>query len=336
MAKTKDDFKMQRDALHGISSSEPKVKEKRSMKYLDPKTDLTFKKIFYKHPDLLISLLNALLPLSDDEQIKSIKYLPTELVPQLYLHKNSIVDVLCVDAKGRKFCVEMQMEWSKSFMQRVLFNASKLYVTQAMKKDQYSELQPVYSLNLVNDTFEYDMPNTYIHNYNIVHDQNSKKVIKGLHFTFIELPKFTPHTITEKKMTVLWLRFLTEIDTNTEQVPTELKENPEIQKALEELKVTGFTEEELRAYEKLLDNIRVERTLQQDSYEKGVEEGMEKGMEKGIEQGVEIGLTKGQNKDKFTIAQKMLSAKLPYSQIIAFTGLTEEQLKEILDEGFTI
>lgn len=181
MAKTKDDFKMQRDALHGISSSEPKVKEKRSMKYLDPKTDLTFKKIFYKHPDLLISLLN-------------------------------------------------------------------------------------------------------------------------------------------------------EIDTNTEQVPTELKGNPEIQKALEELKVTGFTEEELRAYEKLLDNIRVERTLQQDSYEKGVEEGMEK----GIEQGVEIGLTKGQNKEKFTIAQKMLSAKLPYSQIIAFTGLTEEQLKEILDESFTI
>lgn len=181
MAKTKDDFKMQRDAAHGISSSEPKVKEKRSMKYLDPKTDLTFKKIFYKHPDLLIS-------------------------------------------------------------------------------------------------------------------------------------------------------FLTEIDTNTEQVPTELKENPEIQKALEELKVTGFTEEELRAYEKLLDNIRVERTLQQDSYEKGVEEGMEK----GIEQGVEIGLTKGQNKEKFTIAQKMLSAKLPYSQIIAFTGLTEEQLKEILDESFTI
>lgn len=134
----------------------------------------------------------------------------------------------------------------------------------------------------------------------------------------------------------LLISLLTEIDTNTEQVPTELKENPEIQKALEELKVTGFTEEELRAYEKLLDNIRVERTLQQDSYEKGVEEGMEKGMEKGMEQGVEIGLTKGQNKEKFTIAQKMLSAKLPYSQIIAFTGLTEEQLKEILDEGFTI
>ena len=53
--------------------------------------------------------------------------------------------------------MEMQMEWSNSFKQRVLFNASKLYVTQAMKKDQYADLQPVYSLNLVNDIFERDM-----------------------------------------------------------------------------------------------------------------------------------------------------------------------------------
>ena len=53
------------------------------MKYLDPKADLTFKKIFGNHPKRLISLLNALLPLSDEEQIRKIKYLPTELVPQL-------------------------------------------------------------------------------------------------------------------------------------------------------------------------------------------------------------------------------------------------------------
>ena len=36
------------------------------MKYLDPKADLTFKKIFGNHPKRLISLLNALLPLSED------------------------------------------------------------------------------------------------------------------------------------------------------------------------------------------------------------------------------------------------------------------------------
>jgi len=136
--------------------SEVKLKETRLMKYLDPKADLTFKKIFGNHPKRLISLLNALLPLSADERIHEIEYLPTELVPELEGHKNTIVDVLCKDAKGRKFCVEMQMEWSNAFKQRVLFNASKLYVSQAMKKENYSDLQPVYSLNLVNDIFERD------------------------------------------------------------------------------------------------------------------------------------------------------------------------------------
>ena len=243
------------------------------MMYLDPKADLTFKKIFAKHPDLLISLLNSLLPLSDEEQIVEIKYLPNELVPELYGRKNTIVDVLCQDVSGRKFCVEMQMEWSNAFMQRVLFNASKLYVTQLQKAEEYETLKPVYSLNLVNEIFEKDMPDCFIHNYRIVHDKDTKKVIEGLHFTFIELPKFTPHTFLEKRMSVLWLRFLTEIDSDTREVPADLLESPEISKALEEVKVSSFTDAELRTYDKFWDTIRTEKTLLKDKYEKGMEKG---------------------------------------------------------------
>ncbi len=243
------------------------------MKYLDPKADLTFKKIFGNHPSRLISLLNALLPLGDDEQIRQIEYLPTELVPELEGHKNTIVDVLCQDVRGRKFCVEMQMEWSKAFKQRVLFNASKLYVSQAMKKEQYSDLQPVYSLNLVNDIFEHDTA-AFIHNYRIVHDKDSDKVIEGLHFTFIELPKFTPQTISDKRMTVLWLRFLTEINANTQEVSADLLGTPEISDAVNDLKVSGFTDAELRAYDKFWDTVRVEKTLQHDSYQDGKADGV--------------------------------------------------------------
>ena len=246
------------------------------MKYLDPKADLTFKKIFGNHPARLISLLNALLPLSEEEQIHEIEYLPTELVPELEGHKNTIVDVLCTDARSRKFCVEMQMEWSNAFKQRVLFNASKLYVSQAMKREKYSDLQPVYSLNLVNDIFERDTPE-FIHNYRIVHDKDSNKVIEGLHFTFIELPKFTPHSISDKRMMVLWLRFLTEINANTQEVPSDLLHDPEIGKAVEELKTSGFTDAELRAYDKFWDAVSVERTLQYDSYQQGMAKGEEVG-----------------------------------------------------------
>ena len=316
------------------------------MKYLDPKADLTFKKIFGNHPARLISLLNALLPLSEEEQIHEIKYLPTELVPQLEGGKNTIVDVLCTDVRGRKFCVEMQMEWSDAFQQRVLFNASKLYVSQAKKGGKYSELQPVYSLNLVNDIFAHDTPD-FIHNYRIVHDKDSNKVIEGLHFTFIELPKFTPHSITDKRMMVLWLRFLTEINSNTKEIPADLLNDPEIGKAVEELEISGFTDAELRAYDKFWDSVSVERTLLDDRYQKGREEGkeegiaegMEKGMEqgmkkgraegmkKGLKQGMEKGMEQGMSQRSLEIAKKMLAKGMDEATVMDMTGLSAEEMK---------
>ena len=280
------------------------------MKYLDPKADLTFKKIFGNHPARLISLLNALLPLSEEEQIHEIEYLPTELVPELEGHKNTIVDVLCTDARDRKFCVEMQMEWSNAFKQRVLFNASKLYVSQAMKREKYSDLQPVYSLNLVNDIFERDTPE-FIHNYRIVHDKDSNKVIEGLHFTFIELPKFTPHSIADKRMMVLWLRFLTEINTNTKEIPADLLNDPEIGKAVDELEISGFTDAELRAYDKFWDTVSVERTLLDDRYQKGKEEGR----------------TEGMSQRSLEIARKMLAKGMDEATVLDMTGLTTEDMK---------
>lgn len=291
------------------------------MRYLDPKADLTFKKIFGKHPDLLISLLNALLPLSDEEQIESIEYLPTELVPELYEHKNSIVDVLCQDVKGRQFCVEMQMEWTTAFKQRVLFNASKLYVTQAKKKGQYKDLKPVYSLNLVNEIFEPELEE-YQHDYKIVCDKHTDRVIEGLHFTFIELPKITPHTMAEKKMAVLWLRFLTEIDDDTQTPPAELQANPEINKALEEVEVTAFTEEELRGYDKFWDIVRTEKTLLGGSYEKGHAEGRAEGIAEGI--------AEGERKEKLATAKRLLALGLAPDIAAKGSGLAIEEIKDLI------
>jgi predicted transposase/invertase (TIGR01784 family) len=71
------------------------------MRYLDHKNDLTFKKVFGEHPRLLRSFLNAMLPLS--VPIRDLEYLPAELVPEVPLLKFSIVDVHCVDEKGRQF-----------------------------------------------------------------------------------------------------------------------------------------------------------------------------------------------------------------------------------------
>ena len=199
------------------------------MKYLDPKADMTFKKVFGEHEDLVISFLNSLLPFeSEDELIKSVEYLNPELVPLNPLKKDSIVDVRCKDSHGRQFIVEMQMMWTSEYKQRVLFNASKAYVSQLECGQDYDLLHPVYSLNMVNDV--YSDSEDYYHDYRIVEVAETNEVIEGLRFIFIELPKFTPKNYGDKKMQVLWLRYLTEINSRTRVVSEELTSNPVINK----------------------------------------------------------------------------------------------------------
>ena len=231
------------------------------MKYLDPKADLTFKRVFGEHPDLVMSLLNALLPLAPGQEVIKIEYLPVELVPDNPLRKNSIVDVRCRDNRGRIFLVEMQMIWSPEFKQRVLFNASKAYMRQLKSGEQYELLQPVYSLNLVNDIFEPNLNNEYYHYYRLVHMEHTDRVIEGLHLVFVELPKFTPHNYSERKMQVLWLRYLTEINEQTREVPEELLANPELKKSVNAFEESAFTDAQLAGYEKFWDIISIEKNI---------------------------------------------------------------------------
>ena len=85
-------------------------------KYLDPKADVTFKKVFGEHKNLVMSLLNALLPLEEGKQVESIEYLPSELVPRTPLCKNTIVDVRCEErcAEPR----ERRRQWQSTSIQR--------------------------------------------------------------------------------------------------------------------------------------------------------------------------------------------------------------------------
>src|ERR1700738_650684 len=106
-------------------------------RYLDPKTDIVFKKIFGQHPHLLKSFLNAVLPLPEDGFIVSLEYLPSAQVPVIPAFKYTVVDVRCTDQQGRIFIVEMQIQWTTGFMQRMLFNASKAYVSQLQKGEQF-------------------------------------------------------------------------------------------------------------------------------------------------------------------------------------------------------
>lgn len=281
-------------------------------KYLDPKADLTFKLVFGEHKDLAMSLLNALLPLADDEKITSLEYATPEMISENPAKKDSIVDVRCTDAKGRQFIVEMQMYWNQFFQKRVLLNASKAVVRQLDNREDYKLLHPVYCLNLVNDIGFESAPDEFYHDYAIVNVEHSDRIIEGLRFVYIELPKFQPKSIAERKMAVLWLRFLTEISEDTKEAAAELLENEDTSKALSIVEKSAMSEGQLYAYEKFWSAVINEEALIQGSYEKGIKEERQKNL-----------------KEKLSSARVLKENGVPLDVISKSLNMTEEDLVEL-------
>ena len=81
--------------------------------------------------------------------------------------------------------------------------------------------------------------------------------------------------------------------------------------SVEELEISGFTDAELRAYDKFWDSVSVERTLLDDRYQKGREEGREEGI----------------NQRSLEIARNMLAKGMDASTVLEVTGLSREEIQ---------
>ncbi len=281
--------------------------------FLDPKSDLVFKKIFGEHKNLVKSLLNSLLPLADDALIETVEYLTPEQAPTIPVMRRTIVDVKCVDQKGRIFIVEMQLDWSASFMKRLQFGVAKAYVSQLDKGQNYSSLHPVYGLGLVGENFDHTS-NEWYHHYKTVNVGNPERHLEGLELIFVELPKFQSTTHWEKKLGILWLRFLNEL-AGMKEAPSEFTAVPELCEAMELAQEAAYTRGELDAYESYWDAVRTDKTRTVDAETQG--------MARGIAQG------------RAEVALKMLGVGIDDQTIMTCTGLDAVELARLKVSALT-
>ena len=281
-------------------------------KYLDPKADLTLKKIFGQHKHLVMSLLNALLPMPDGMEIKSVEYLSPENIPDNPGKKYSIVDVYCTDNHNRNFIVEMQSVWNTEFFQRTLFNATSVFSKQLKKGMSFGDLKDVYALSLVNDekAFANYGSDEYIQEYYLTNKNHPDTDIRtDISMVFIVLPNFKPQNRAVKKMHDLWLKFLTEIDENTIDAAPELIENKDINEALEMLRTSAFTDEEMLAYEKYWLDVSTEKSA--------------------LERERAEGRAEGEQSKAIAIARNLKAAGLEINFIAQNTGLTAEEISAL-------
>jgi predicted transposase/invertase (TIGR01784 family) len=232
----------------------------------------------------------------------------------------------------------MQMYWTSYFKQRILFNAAKMYVTQIEKGENYDALMPVYGLNLVNDIFD-PTSEEYYHQYKMCEPSNPRKTIDGIELFFFELPKFKPKTISEKKMQVLWLKFLTEINEKTVDVDPKLLESPEITKALDIC--TYLSQEEILGYDLYWDAVSTAKTLATGKFKDGLDIGLEKGekigmekgekigLEKGRAEGEQIGIEKGRTEQLVESIKNLISAGFDFDKAVEMLKVLSDQIPEL-------
>ena len=90
-----------------------------------------------------------------------------------------------------------------------------------------------------------------------------------------------------------------------------------------------YYEEDIKIMRDLYATDKWEKEKRRMAIEKAMTEGQEKGRAEGRAEGIELGIKQGENRNSLAIAQKMLLAGLPYSQVMEFTGLTKEQLEKL-------
>jgi predicted transposase/invertase (TIGR01784 family) len=318
------------------------------IKYLDPKNDVPFKKIFGEQPELMMSFLNSQLPLPPDAHIKEITYLPNELVPENPFKKDSYVDVRCTDNLGRHFIVEMQMYETKALLQRLLYNTSKVYVRELNTGMEYKKLRPVYGLAILNDVLDSEH-DYYYHYYNLSEKTHPDDIITGIEIVVIELPKFKSPAGEENSIATLWLRFLKEMNIDTMAVPSELLADSLIKRAVEICEVGAYTEAEYAEYDRYWDAIRNRNSELTEKYQDGIEIGTARGIEigtakgidigtaKGIEigtakgkaEGIDIGTVKGKAEQNLEVARNMKNDNFSFEQTAKYTGIGMEEFEKL-------
>ena len=317
-------------------------------RYISLLTDFGFKRIFGTVPnkELLIDFLNSLF---DGEQvIKSVTFLNSEHVGDVFAERKAIFDVYCENEHGEKFIVEMQNAYQTYFKDRSLYYATFPIREQAPKGDSWNhfvkpngqsdvcfdyamarngrmksnfKLQHVYVVALLN----YDMSDASFSNDTINHDvglldkQTYRVFNEKLTFKYVEISKFNKsidelETNFDKWLFVL--RNLSRLDNQPEYLKTAV-----FNRLFKAAEIAHFTKTELREYE---DSLKAYRDIK-NSLDTAKAEGHAEGMEEGVMKG----RAEGRAEALIQVAKDMLKMKMPIDKIMEITKLTAEEIKRL-------
>ena len=284
-------------------------------KFLDPKNDFAFKRIFgtEKNKDILIHFLNDMLTFKDRALIQDVTFLKTIQDPETASKKTSIVDILCKDEKDNRYIVEMQVAKEKGFEKRAQYYASKAYISQANAGGEYHNLREVIFLAIA-EFIMFPKKKHWKSEHVILDKDSYEHDLKDFSFTFLELPKFQKSIDELSTISDKWMYFFKNAEETTESDLEKLVgKDMIIERAYDELDRFHWNEEELLTYDQAEKYEGAYIASMAQKYDEGLEKVLEKGREEGIEK----------------VARSMLSKGIDVEIIASVTGLTPQAIRQL-------
>ena len=290
-------------------------------KFLNPRNDLAFKRIFGsdKNKDILIHFLNDILDRS--VPINDVTFLKTIQDPEIAPLRVSIIDVMCEDEHRNRFVIEMQLSHEKGFDRRALYYAARAYCSQRTKNKKFKDLKDVYFL-AITDFTPFPKKKTWLSRIGLKDLETNEHDIEAIQLFFLQLPLFKKTMKDQMVLREKWAYFFKYAEETTEEDLQKLVgKDLIIKRAYEELDRFSWSEKELNNYESVEMKKAADEAVKEAAFEKGEAKGLEKGLKKGLE--------KGRQERDSEIAIALLKQLLPIQQIAEATGLSTEEIERL-------
>ena len=307
------------------------------MKFINPKTDYAFKKIFGsdQSQDILISFLNAIV-YQGETFITSLEIIDPYAPGRISGLKTTYFDVKALLNNGENVLIEMEALNVPAFGKRILYNTAKMYVNQLKLGEVYPELRAAIGV-AVTDFIMFNEHNKVISQFTLKEDELLLNYQHSpLKLVFVELPKFNKTLEELTNITDKWLYFLRKAP-DLEVVPASMSIVPEIEKAFTIADRVNLSLEEIDDLEKREQFERERVGALELSKAEGLAEGRAEGIQIGEQRGIQIGEQRGEQRGQVNLIKRQLQRQLgELNQSIEdrLSQLSSEQLSALAEAIF--
>ena len=280
-------------------------------KYINPFTDVGFKKIFGQeiNKDLLIDFLNSLL--KGERVINNVTFLDKEQVGEFKDDRSLIYDVYCETDSGEKIIVEMQNQPQPYFKSRSIYYAAQSVARQGERGSLWNfDVKAVYCISFLNfrqagisEKFRTDIA--------LMDMQSRLPFSDKIRLIYLQLPLFTKEVRECENQFERWIYVLKNME-KLNRYPFEIKDKV-FKKLIETCDVASWTREERIKYDRALKRYRDTIAVMEGQKMEGRAEGIKE----------------GEKKAQLTIARNFKQSGIPVDVIAQNTGLSVEEINNL-------